>query len=475
MKKRMVVQELYNFIKNENCYRIAVLAGIRRIGKTTALLQIHEIFPDSCYIDFSKDDAGDKFCAFYENPCKVLLMDEITYEPNYVEIIRKIEAQSVELGYKVIITGSSTTHLMSLYGGPLGGGRSTLMRISLISFIEYLYFTDRINAYETDYVPTEEDFINYLKLDGLTEGLRLTIDLDYFRTFYSDIEMSNRNSTLVRSKLNITEEDLTSLCDLLAYKLQDDVTYRTFVRPGVGDRELTPLQKRSADLSDSFLNQSILHAKNISPDSKARTLSFLLKAGLAYADIPYEYKEKRNPSDLLTSLDDVTRAKDLEDIFADYNICLVSPLLYSRLGRDILKKAEVNADFLYRPNIIGMMLELYIKGSNSLHKNNWNLCSFKIGIGRNEVDLIDIENNFLCEITVSDKRIADVNLNAHFTDVPMIRVLSTKTIDDTIGGIYRIPYPKLCAEMDMKNVYGFSAFTKPEDGNSTIISVNPYE
>ena len=168
MKQRMVVQELYDFIKKEDYYRIAVLAGIRRIGKTTALLQIHEMLSDSCYIDFSKDDADDKFRDFYENPCKILLLDEITYKANYVEIIRKIEAQSVELGYKVIITGSSTTHLMSLYGGPLGGGRSTLMRISLISFIEYLYFTDRIETYETDYVPTEEDFINYLKLSKTT-------------------------------------------------------------------------------------------------------------------------------------------------------------------------------------------------------------------------------------------------------------------------------------------------------------------
>ena len=147
MKERMIVQQLRDFIIDEKYYRIAVLVGIRRIGKTTALLQIHDSFPDSCYIDFSKADANDKFCDFYANPRKLLLLDEVTYEPNYVELLRKVEAQSVEFGYKVIITGSSSTHLMSLYAGLLGGGRSMLMRISLLTFTEYLYFTDRAEGY----------------------------------------------------------------------------------------------------------------------------------------------------------------------------------------------------------------------------------------------------------------------------------------------------------------------------------------
>jgi len=453
MKERMIVQQLRKFILDENYYRIIVLTGIRRIGKTTALLQIHESFPDSVYIDFSKEEAADKICRFYENPCKLLLMDEITYEPDYIGLIRKIEAQSAELGYKAIITGSSSTHMMSLYGGPLGGGRSKLMRLSLLSFIEYLYFTGKIECYETDYIPSEDDFISYLKLENLTGGLRLAIDSDYFRSFYSDIEMSNRNSSLVRSRLNLKEEDLTSLCDLLAYKLQDDVTYRTFLNPVIGGRELTPMQRRAADLSDSFLNQSVLRARNITPESKARTLSFLLKAGLAYADIPYEYKERRNPSDLIVSLDDAEKQRDLEEIFMDYNICLVSPLLYTRLGEDILQKAGVNIDFLYKPNIIGMMLELYVKGSNALYRNNWNLYSYKIGIGRNEVDLVDLESNLLCEVTVSDKRLSDVNLGQHFADLPVLRVLSTKTVNDEINGIHRITYPKLCIMMDNKSVY----------------------
>ena len=137
----------------------------------------------------------------------------------------------------------------------------------------------------------------------------------------------------------------------------------------------------------------------------------------------------------------------------DYNICLVSPLLYTRLGEDILKKANVHPDFLYRPNILGMMLELYVKGSNALLKNNWNLYSYKIGMENNEVDLVDLENNLLCEVTVRDKRLADVHLGRHFTELPLIRVLSTKTINDVFNGIHRITYPKLCILMDTKKIY----------------------
>jgi hypothetical protein len=454
MKERIIVQQLLSFLSNDPCYRVAVLVGIRRIGKTTALLQLAEAFAaSSCYIDFSKDDANEKLSVFMENPCQILLLDEITFAPNYTELIRQIEAQSVELNYKVIITGSSATHMMALYGGPLGGGRSKLYRMSLISFLEYLYFTGRIKNYDTGYEPTQEDFINYLQLNELPEGLKLTIDHDYFRTFYSDIELSNRNSTLVRSKLDLTEDDLTSLCNLLAYKLQDDVTYRTFIRPGVGDRELTPAKKRNADLSDSFLSTSIVYAKNISPESKARTLMFLIKSGLAYVDISYERKEMRNVSELLMRLEDVSAARDLEEIFNDYNICMVSPLLYTRLGEDILNRAGVDRDFLFKPNIIGMTLELYVKGTNALHRNNWNLTSYKIGAGINEVDLVDIENNLLCEITVSDKRLSDVNLNSHFVNQTMNRILSTKSVNDFVNGIRRVKYPKLCLLLDNKKIY----------------------
>ncbi len=103
-----------------------------------------------------------------------------------------------------------------------------------------------------------------------------------------------------------------------------------------------------------------------------------------------------------------------KDIFSDYNICMVSPLFYTRIGEDILRNAGVNLNFLYKPNIIGLMLELYIKGSNALYNNNWNLSSYKIGIGNQEVDLVDLENNMLYEITVSDKKLSDVNLKLTF-------------------------------------------------------------
>jgi len=106
-----------------------------------------------------------------------------------------------------------------------------------------------------------------------------------------------------------------------------------------------------------------------------------------------------------------------------------------------------------------------VKGSNALHKNNWNLCSYKIGIGRNEVDLVDLENNLLCEVTMSDKRLADVNLGQHFTDLPIIRVLATKTINDIINGIHRITYPKLCMLMDNKSIYSLKPILTLPSGN----------
>jgi len=170
MKERLIVGKLKKFVLEEDYYRILVLVGIRRIGKTTALQQLQQYVPDSTYINFSETGAWGKLVEFISAPKKLLLLDEISYLKNYPTEIMHIEHQSVELGYKVIITGSSPTHMLSLYGGPLGGGRSTLTRLSLLSFTEYLCFSEKIESYNCDYTPTEKDFIDYLNLRGIPKG-----------------------------------------------------------------------------------------------------------------------------------------------------------------------------------------------------------------------------------------------------------------------------------------------------------------
>ena len=47
MKERLIVQQLRNFIDNDKNYSVALVAGIRKTGKTTALLQLKEYYHDA--------------------------------------------------------------------------------------------------------------------------------------------------------------------------------------------------------------------------------------------------------------------------------------------------------------------------------------------------------------------------------------------------------------------------------------------
>ena len=449
LKERLIVSELKKFVSEEDYDRILVLVGIRRIGKTTALKQLQQYEPDSTYINFTEIDAWDKLIEFMESPKKLLLLDEISFLKNYPTEIMHIEHQSVELGYKVIITGSSPTHLMSLYGGPLGGGRSTLRRLSLLSFTEYLYFSGKVDSYKDDYNPTEKDFIDYLRLKGIPEGLKITFNEEYFRTFYSDVELANRNTTLVRDYIRVDEEHILSICDLLAYKLQLNVKYETFVRPDIGAREVPKKQDRKIlDFSDTYLSQSSDTFSKLTPAEKATALHFMVKAGMAYVDLPYKKSKHVGVSDLFSALEQVNTNNDLVYIFLDYNICPISPLMYTRLAEDILSKAGLTDDVLAHPRILGMMLESYIKGTRACQSESWNLISYKVDEHGEEIDLFDRDLSLLCEITVSNKKLNSVHLNKHFQEENYIRVLATKNIEDFVDGIHRIPYPKLCMMFD---------------------------
>jgi len=63
--------------------------------------------------------------------------------------------------FKVIMTGPSSAHIMKL-SGTKPGGRAKLFRLPTLTFVEYLYFTDRIPSYSEYNSVTNEDFADYL-------------------------------------------------------------------------------------------------------------------------------------------------------------------------------------------------------------------------------------------------------------------------------------------------------------------------
>ena len=216
-----MVKRLRDFIDNDNDCPIALLAGIRKTGKTTILKQLRDYYPDAVYIDLSKSDDGylEIEEKFLDNPTSLLLLDEITYLNDYEMISQSL--YNISGGrFKVIITGSSPAHVIKLAGSKLGGGRSRLYRLPLLTFIEYLYFIGKIDSYADFHSIHNGDFTDYLRLKGLASSeareLSVMFNDDYFDSFYRDNSVSNTNTRVIYSRIQLKSGDLEDLLNLIA-------------------------------------------------------------------------------------------------------------------------------------------------------------------------------------------------------------------------------------------------------------------
>ena len=116
----------------------------------------------------------------------------------------------------------------------------------------------------------------------------------------------------------------------------------------------------NVDLSDALVTNSRDAVLNISPKDRGRILNFMLRAGLASVEYSQEVakKEKTPMSSILHTLESCTTNGPLEVLFKDVSICLPTPLFYSRLGVDILKRLNVDVANLCKGPLLGKMVEV---------------------------------------------------------------------------------------------------------------------
>jgi hypothetical protein len=475
-KERLIVQQLRDFIDNDGEYTVALVAGIRRIGKTTALRQLEYSYGGAVYIDcaVSRDEA---IQAALSNPdTKLLLLDEITLLDDFECTAQHIYDMTKRHGrtVKVIMSGSSAAHIVRLRDSKLGGGRARLFRLPPIMFIEYLYMTDKIPSY-SDYAAVKNDyFADYLLLKDLESNLRVHFDGTYFNNFYTDIQNANEASSLTSSLVELGDGDLQAMADLVAYKLSEDRSYAKTVAPKVGTREFRSLEKQgilldksSIDLSDVFVNISIDHLAGVTASDKGRILAFLLWAGIASVEFTKmdEITQLQAVHNVLGALKNAKSDDDLKEIFKKASICFTSPLFYTRLGRDIFKRMRVQGiteEDLATGSLLGMMLETYVRGGFTGRDEISTIqTSVKLnytGIG--EVDIYCKYGRLLCEVTKGHKEPEDIRLNKYFKGAPHIRVLTTKdeNAEPLYGvGFYKIPYAKFCCMLDTGNIFRLAA------------------
>ena len=472
-KERLIVGRLRDFIESGNEYTIALVAGIRKTGKTTALKQLQKSYPDAFYVDFLQ--SGLNFLktlnGFMESSSRLLLLDEISYLTDYDGFAQHIYDLSNSSYYehkkfKVIITGSSSAHVIRLSSSKLGGGRSRLFRLPPITFVEYLYISGKIDGYSySDYENVNnKDFADYLTLEGLN-NLHIQFDDDYFKTFYDEVADGNQRSSLSPSLVDLEADDLLNMSRLLAYKLSEPKRYQKTFYPNdadIGRQEILSLHgigvdyMEDVDLSDALVTNSRDAVLGISPKDRGRILSFMLKAGLA--SVEYSQgdltKEKTPISSVLHTLENCTSNGPLEELFKNVSICLITPLFYSRLGVDILKRLDVDAAHLCKGSLLGKMVEVYMRGSIALLSKSSVMTTAKLSnpdLG--EVDVFDVCLGLLLEITISNKPGRKVNANKYFKDEELIRVCSSRDRSEIINNVTHIPYAKLCCMLDTGDIF----------------------
>ena len=479
--QRLMYYDLKHFLEKppEGC-KIAVLTGIRRIGKTGVLTDICESLPDTKYVNFSRSRSAEAempaCLEFLKAGRGILLIDEITHLLNYETLVENIEHIVYNNGkdLRVVFTGSSSLHLLALKSGLLGAGRAKLFRMSFLTFAEYLVFTDRKADYSfiNESGLSADDFNDYFQLKDLpAEGLKISFDHAYMAELYTDIALSNQSSRNPGEFSDITEEDILCVLDLVAYTIGNLTSWPVSNNPD-GTRELVPLEVTDIHKKSLRIFLTAKQLKSIVPVNIARALYYLIVSNLAYVEVEYDDPNKVSASKLARQLFDITTREELSKIFARHNICLVNPMWYMRIAGEIVEQYGFSPAQLLDTRVIGEVLENYVKGAYC----RWQDRQFEYEIseigsqkcartneerGKSiEVDICDIRKRLLCEVTAYNKRREDVNIMKHFQDEDFIRILSTKDLDRYDYGTHKIPYPKLCAMIDTGEVFGLTRSKK---------------
>jgi len=487
--KRLLYDELKKFIDDKQDFLppIGLIAGLRQTGKTTLLKQLaieyigikrvmYINFRDNAVYTYPNNDSLQKLPAnkvIYEILAEhyrnydLFLLDEITFLEDYEVISGNLYDSSGGSGwkYKVIMTGSSPFHIRSLSSGSLGGGRCRLFRLSVLKFVEYLHISKNVSY--TDYsCVTRDDFIDYLTLKNLPTPALKTFDSRYFVNYYDDVVAGDETTCHSRGISRLGSEDLVDLSYVLAYQLAYRVGFQKLAKINAGKYELGHFGGRSNfDLSHSLVSVSSKNINRIKSKDKsediANLLHFLIESDIVNIETELGSDEQvaQSPIMLSRNIRHFT-SSDFHKFFETHSISVNSPLLYSKLGDDILSIAGISLEEFYialqsRVNtLLGDLLEVYLRGGVAeLDTTGLPYISKKLSIGHDaEIDIISTNFRIMCESTVKNKDKGKVYLADYYRDEEFIRVCTTSDLIGVKGCYLMIPWYLFCCMIDTRDV-----------------------
>ena len=225
-KERLAVQEIR---KKLECKNIIILSGLRKVGKTTALRQLEKSEENAIYIDCRNKNSLIKIDSFLQEGSGLLLLDEFHYHPNCYNLSEEIAEIADRTGLKVVLTSSSLHFCNVLSFQTLGGGRSSLVRMPLLTFAEFLLFSERIENYSDLSSVVESDWLDYTDYRGPI-GLP-EIDSQYVQSLVMEISLAYENYPVYFGDLNLGESDVRNALSLLTYNLHYPTRFDRVVEP----------------------------------------------------------------------------------------------------------------------------------------------------------------------------------------------------------------------------------------------------
>jgi len=412
-----------------------------------------------------------------------LLLDEIQDLSGYElvsENLYNLSGGDSNWKFKAVITSSSPAHICSLANGKLGGSRGKLFYLPPITFVEYLYFVDRITSYNNYSAATSSDFKDYLTLKGIPSDMMLTFNRGYFVNYYDMTQHSNKSGRTNRSQYKLQEGDLLAFAGLLAYQLSEESNYETIIHPDIGTSELrnemSPTEIAKLDFSNTLISLNVNVVKLLKSEDRARLIEFLINSRIVNIETVLETSLDNSVSEhqIMNLLQSTTNYQDLFKFFQTVTLAVNSPLLYTRLGEDILNIVGLTMNDLWKNKdnnkLLGKMLEVYIRGAFS--QLNCPLVAFSSAklnypvLGEVDVYQKNLETPLMCESAGGTQTKKPDRLLKYFPDEPMIRICTTDSHSDDIYGYHRIPYAQLCCMIDTGDVMKLP--------KSTIADVNKH-
>jgi len=242
-KKRLFVEKslisreiLKNIIEFLDDKRIIIISGMRRVGKSTLLVEImlHLKSEDKkyCYVNFEDEAFLDFEAKDFEKLNEILMeiygvgnyyfFDEVQNIANFESFVRRLQDD----GKKIFLTGSNSSLLSKEFGTKLTG-RYKLFELYPFSFREFLV-KNKMPLRADSRFTTEEKaqmklfFIKYMRLGGVPEYLE-NKDTDYIQTIYENILFRD-----IISRYNIkSQKILRELINILSTNISSPFTYNS--------------------------------------------------------------------------------------------------------------------------------------------------------------------------------------------------------------------------------------------------------